>query len=112
MDFAVSRPTEDARVWQAAQRQTRTPACPRSSASCVCCSERDVLAVLIPGAAVAFIPWDRGACAWLAARSAATCIKTSTRLTVTHLTRLTSIGHWLTIVATIFKVNLLNKTTV
>ena len=27
-------------------------------------------------------------CAWLAARSAATCIKTSTRPTVTHLTLL------------------------
>ena len=38
MDIAYARPTEDARVWQAGQRQTRTPACPRSTASCVCCS--------------------------------------------------------------------------
>ena len=57
------------------------------------------LAVLIPLTAGCFIPGDRGACAWLAARSAATCIKTSTRPTVTHLTRLTSIGHSRTIEA-------------
>ncbi len=96
-NIAYARPTEDARVWQAGQRQTRTPACPRAIAARALCSR--ARRTRAPFALPALLHC-RGACAWLAARSAATCIKTSTRPTVTHLTKLYFFGHSRIIVST------------
>ncbi len=97
-NIAYARPTEDARVWQVGQRQTRTPACPRAIAARALCSR--ARRTRAPFALPALLHC-RGACAWLAARSAATCIKTSTRPTVTPITLLYFLGHLLPFYVTV-----------